>query len=222
MGDVSPPPYPISSAQSANKRHGPSQSLLGLGTTITTTTTTTTVQDHEIDCPLSDADAGSQLNPDSPTTKPLPHVVATSSQAAAEPLKPVFAMPPPPPLLQEIPRTSVIFSTSNAMEAPDPIKKPEKGSATLVWRDVTVTTTGGGGCKRQVEVAPPTKVLKSSTGFARPGSMLSIMGSACSGKNILLKSLAGNINTRSTWCESWSSPNFWCDYPFIVFFSWKV
>jgi nicotinamide riboside kinase len=28
--------------------------------------------------------------------------------------------------------------------------------------------------------------------------MLSIMGSACSGKNILLKSLAGNINTRST------------------------
>jgi nicotinamide riboside kinase len=28
--------------------------------------------------------------------------------------------------------------------------------------------------------------------------MLSIMGSACSGKNILLKSLAGNINTHST------------------------
>ncbi|KAH8962857.1 hypothetical protein BDL97_05G123400 [Sphagnum fallax] len=136
---------------------------------------------------------GSQLNPDSPMTKPLPHVVATASQAAAEPLKPVFATPPPPPLLQDIPRTSVIFSPSNAMEAPDPIKKPEKGSATLVWRDVTVTTTGGGGCKRQVEAAPPTKVLKSSTGFARPGSMLSIMGSACSGKNILLKSLAGQL-----------------------------
>lgn len=200
MGDVSPPPDPISSAQSANERHGPSRSPLGLGTTITTITTTTTVQDHEIDCPSSDADAGSQLNPDSPMTKPLPHVVATSSQATAEPLKPVFAMPPPPPphLLQDIPRTSVIFSPSNAMEAPDPIKKPEKGSATLVWWDVTVTTTGGGGCKRLVEVAPPTKVLKSNTGFARPGSVLSIMGSACSGKNILLKSLAGNINTRST------------------------
>ncbi len=191
------PPDPISSAQSANERHGPSRSPLGLGTTITTTTTTT-LQDHEIDCPSSDVDAGSQLNPDSPMTKPLPHVVATASQAAAEPLKPVFATPPPPPLLQDIPRTSVIFSPSNAMEAPDPIKKPEKGSATLVWRDVTVTTTGGGGCKRQVEAAPPTKVLKSSTGFARPGSMLSIMGSACSGKNILLKSLAGNINTHST------------------------
>jgi hypothetical protein len=51
--------------------------------------------------------------------------------------------------------------------------------------------------------------------------MLSIMGSACSGKNILLKSLAGNINTHSTWYESWSSPNFWCDYPFIVFFLLK-
>lgn len=42
MGDVSPPPDPISSAQSANERHGPSRSPLGLGTTITTTATTIT------------------------------------------------------------------------------------------------------------------------------------------------------------------------------------
>jgi ABC-type dipeptide/oligopeptide/nickel transport system ATPase subunit len=39
----------------------------------------------------------------------------------------------------------------------------------------------------------PTKLLKSATGFARPGSVLSIMGPACSGKKTLLKALADQL-----------------------------
>lgn len=55
--------------------------------------------------------------------------------------------------------------------------------ASVVWKDLTVTIKG----KRKYS----DKVVKSSTGYALPGTMTVIMGPAKSGKSTLLRAIAG-------------------------------
>ena len=55
--------------------------------------------------------------------------------------------------------------------------------ASLAWKDLTVTIKG----KRKYS----DKVIKSSNGYALPGTMTVIMGPAKSGKSTLLRALAG-------------------------------
>lgn len=55
--------------------------------------------------------------------------------------------------------------------------------ASVVWKDLTVMIKG----KRKYS----DKVVKSSTGYALPGSMTVIMGPARSGKSTLLRAIAG-------------------------------
>ncbi|CAN7051228.1 unnamed protein product, partial [Brassica rapa subsp. trilocularis] len=57
--------------------------------------------------------------------------------------------------------------------------------ASIAWRDLTVTMTG----KRKYS----DKVVKSSNGYAFPGTMTVIMGPAKSGKSTLLRALAGRL-----------------------------
>ncbi|GFQ00220.1 ABC transporter g family member 3 [Phtheirospermum japonicum] len=57
--------------------------------------------------------------------------------------------------------------------------------ASIVWRDLTVTIKG----KRKYS----DKVIKSSNGYALPGTMTVIMGPAKSGKSTLLRALAGRL-----------------------------
>ncbi|GMP88848.1 hypothetical protein CsSME_00040679 [Camellia sinensis var. sinensis] len=58
--------------------------------------------------------------------------------------------------------------------------------ASVVWRDLTVTIKG----KRKYS----DKVVKSSNGYALPGTMTVIMGPAKSGKSTLLRALAGRLH----------------------------
>ena len=55
--------------------------------------------------------------------------------------------------------------------------------ASVVWKDLTVTIKG----KRKYS----DKVVKSSNGYALPGTMTVIMGPARSGKSTLLRAIAG-------------------------------
>lgn len=57
--------------------------------------------------------------------------------------------------------------------------------ASIVWKDLTVTIKG----KRKYS----DKVVKSSNGYAFPGTMTVIMGPAKSGKSTLLRALAGRL-----------------------------
>nr|XP_027085345.1 ABC transporter G family member 3 isoform X1 [Coffea arabica] len=57
--------------------------------------------------------------------------------------------------------------------------------ASLAWKDLTVTIKG----KRKYS----DKVIKSSNGYALPGTMTVIMGPAKSGKSTLLRALAGRL-----------------------------
>ncbi|KAI3450605.1 hypothetical protein Pfo_007270 [Paulownia fortunei] len=57
--------------------------------------------------------------------------------------------------------------------------------ASIVWKDLTVTIKG----KRKYS----DKVVKSSNGYALPGTMTVIMGPAKSGKSTLLRALAGRL-----------------------------
>jgi len=65
----------------------------------------------------------------------------------------------------------------------DSFQPKRTGGATLVWRDLTITMRG----KRKYS----DKVIKSSTGYALPGTLTVIMGPAKSGKSTLLRTLAG-------------------------------
>ncbi|KAJ4829681.1 ATP-binding cassette sub- G member 3 [Turnera subulata] len=58
--------------------------------------------------------------------------------------------------------------------------------ASVVWKDLTVTIKG----KRKYS----DKVVKSSTGYALPGTMTVIMGPAKSGKSTLLRAIAGRLH----------------------------
>uniref|UniRef100_A0A2P2KXD1 ABC transporter domain-containing protein n=1 Tax=Rhizophora mucronata TaxID=61149 RepID=A0A2P2KXD1_RHIMU len=58
--------------------------------------------------------------------------------------------------------------------------------ASVVWKDLTVTIKG----KRKYS----DKVIKSSTGYALPGTMTVIMGPAKSGKSTLLRAIAGRLH----------------------------
>ncbi|KAI4334353.1 hypothetical protein L6164_019055 [Bauhinia variegata] len=58
--------------------------------------------------------------------------------------------------------------------------------ASVVWKDLTVTIKG----KRKYS----DKVIKSSTGYALPGTMTVIMGPAKSGKSTLLRAIAGRLD----------------------------
>ncbi|KAM6596025.1 hypothetical protein CsatA_006549 [Cannabis sativa] len=58
--------------------------------------------------------------------------------------------------------------------------------ASVVWKDLTVTIKG----KRKYS----DKVVKSSTGYALPGTMTVIMGPPKSGKSTLLKAIAGRLH----------------------------
>ncbi|KAL8150951.1 hypothetical protein V2J09_020759 [Rumex salicifolius] len=62
---------------------------------------------------------------------------------------------------------------------------PRIAGASLVWKDLTVTIKG----KRKYS----DKIVKSSTGYALPGTMTVIMGPAKSGKSTLLRALAGRL-----------------------------
>jgi len=55
--------------------------------------------------------------------------------------------------------------------------------ASVAWKDLTITIKG----KRKYS----DKVIKSSTGYALPGTMTVIMGPAKSGKSTLLRAIAG-------------------------------
>ncbi|EPS67634.1 hypothetical protein M569_07144, partial [Genlisea aurea] len=57
--------------------------------------------------------------------------------------------------------------------------------ASVVWRDLAVTISG----KRKYS----DRVIKSSNGYALPGTMTVIMGPAKSGKSTLLRTLAGQL-----------------------------
>ncbi|CAN1248098.1 ABC transporter G family member 3 [Linum perenne] len=59
----------------------------------------------------------------------------------------------------------------------------ERGGVCVVWKDLTVSISG----KRKYF----DKVVKSSSGFAVPGTKIVIMGSARSGKSTLLRAIAG-------------------------------
>ncbi|KAI5592908.1 hypothetical protein BDE02_04G183500 [Populus trichocarpa] len=58
--------------------------------------------------------------------------------------------------------------------------------ASVVWKDLTVTIKG----KRKYS----DKVVKSSSGYALPGTMTVIMGPAKSGKSTLLRAIAGRLH----------------------------
>ncbi|CAK7332243.1 unnamed protein product [Dovyalis caffra] len=58
--------------------------------------------------------------------------------------------------------------------------------ASVVWKDLTVTIKG----KRKYS----DKVIKSSSGYALPGTMTVIMGPAKSGKSTLLRAIAGRLH----------------------------
>ncbi|XP_031123250.1 ABC transporter G family member 3-like [Ipomoea triloba] len=66
-----------------------------------------------------------------------------------------------------------------------PLVKIKIAGASLAWKDLTVTIKG----KRKYS----DKVIKSSNGYALPGTMTVIMGPAKSGKSTLLKALAGRL-----------------------------
>lgn len=86
---------------------------------------------------------------------------------------------------------SPTLSKLNSCSLPSP-PVPEGASisrritgASVVWKDLTVTIKG----KRKYSE----KVIKSSTGYALPGTMTVIMGPAKSGKSTLLRALAGRL-----------------------------
>ncbi|KAG4961234.1 hypothetical protein AAZX31_13G305100 [Glycine max] len=58
--------------------------------------------------------------------------------------------------------------------------------ASVAWKDLTITIKG----KRKYS----DKVIKSSTGYALPGTMTVIMGPAKSGKSTLLRAIAGRLH----------------------------
>ncbi|XP_059626840.1 ABC transporter G family member 3 [Cornus florida] len=61
--------------------------------------------------------------------------------------------------------------------------------ASVVWKDLTITIKG----KRKYS----DKVVKSSNGYALPGTMTAIMGPAKSGKSTLLRALAGRLHNSA-------------------------
>ncbi|XP_028756917.1 ABC transporter G family member 3-like [Neltuma alba] len=70
---------------------------------------------------------------------------------------------------------------------PEGAAVPRKvAGASVVWKDLTVTIKG----KRKYS----DKVVKSSTGYALPGTMTVIMGPAKSGKSTLLRAIAGRLH----------------------------
>ncbi|XP_057817283.1 ABC transporter G family member 3 isoform X2 [Cryptomeria japonica] len=71
----------------------------------------------------------------------------------------------------------------------DALQPNKAGGATLVWKDLTITMPG----KRKYS----DKVIKSSTGYALPGTLTVIMGPAKSGKSTLLRTLAGLAPTSA-------------------------
>ncbi|XP_024031460.1 ABC transporter G family member 3 [Morus notabilis] len=84
------------------------------------------------------------------------------------------------------------LSKLNSMSLPSP-PLPEGAAvarkiagASVVWKDLTVTIKG----KRKYS----DKVVKSSTGYALPGTMTVIMGPPKSGKSTLLRAIAGRLH----------------------------
>ena len=65
-----------------------------------------------------------------------------------------------------------------------PVVARKIAGASVVWKDLTVTIKG----KRKYS----DKVVKSSNGYALPGTITVIMGPAKSGKSTLLRAVAGS------------------------------
>lgn len=77
---------------------------------------------------------------------------------------------------------------SPSPQLPEGAVIPRKiAGASVAWKDLTITIKG----KRKYS----DKVIKSSTGYALPGTMTVIMGPAKSGKSTLLRAIAG-LETR--------------------------
>ncbi|CAM6122731.1 unnamed protein product [Calypogeia fissa] len=71
-----------------------------------------------------------------------------------------------------------------AKKSPSNLRTFDEG-ATLVWKDVTVTIG-----KKKEGIS---KAVQGVTGYARPGTMLAIMGPPDSGNSMLLRALAGKL-----------------------------
>ncbi|KNA22933.1 hypothetical protein SOVF_029440 [Spinacia oleracea] len=78
--------------------------------------------------------------------------------------------------------------------------------ASVVWKDLTVMIKG----KRKYS----DKVIKSSTGYALPGTMTVIMGPAKSGKSTLLRALAGRLPHSSRMYGDIFVNGMKCDLPY--------
>lgn len=93
------------------------------------------------------------------------------------------ATTPPSPSLSKI--------NSGSLPSPSLIEREvvtrKIAGASIAWKDLTVTIKG----KRKYS----DKVVKSSHGYALPGTMTVIMGPAKSGKSTLLRALAGLWNS---------------------------
>nr|KAJ0198817.1 hypothetical protein LSAT_V11C600315920 [Lactuca sativa] len=89
------------------------------------------------------------------------------------------------------PSPSKLNSRSTSSSSPPPPSPPPPvarkiSGASIVWKDLTVTIKG----KRKYS----DRVIKSSNGFALPGTITVIMGPAKSGKSTLLKALSGRLD----------------------------
>lgn len=77
------------------------------------------------------------------------------------------------------------FPSPSAPEASSSVAERKIAGASIVWKDLCVTIKE----KRKYS----DKVIKSSNGYALPGTLTVIMGPARSGKSTLLRAIAGFI-----------------------------
>ncbi|CAN1833106.1 ABC transporter G family member 3 [Linum perenne] len=103
-------------------------------------------------------------------------------------------------------------SPSMAAESSTAVRRKVSSGACVVWKDLTVSISG----KRNYA----DEVVKSSSGFAVPGTMTVIMGPARSGKSTLLRAIAGRLPHSATmhgevFINSTNSPMPYGSYGFV-------
>ncbi|CAA6673376.1 unnamed protein product [Spirodela intermedia] len=80
---------------------------------------------------------------------------------------------------------SLSIASPSLPEVSAPVTERKIAGASVVWKDLTVTVKG----KRHYS----DKIVKSSNGYALPGTLTVIMGPARSGKSTLLRAMAGKL-----------------------------